>query len=210
MSQFFDAILSPVNLVLTIMLVLCLAYWLLVALGSIALDTLDIDLDADLDTAGDGGFSGGSIALGVGKFLNVGEVPLMILLSIYLLVLWLVGMFVHPWVGGWGVIVQVLALVPMGIVAALVTKLLTQPLASVFRKLREAEEAERHLNLVGMRGRVISGEVNERYGQIEVETQGNPVKLNARIAAGEADLAKGSEVVIVAQQDDNTYLVRGF
>ncbi|MEM1354375.1 MAG: hypothetical protein AAGC44_02375 [Planctomycetota bacterium] len=209
MSEFIDAMLSPVNLVLTVMLVFCLGYWLLVAFGSVALDSLDIELDTDLDT--DGGFGGGSIALGVGKFLNVGEVPLMILLSIYLLVLWLVGMFAHPWVGGWGVILQVLALVPMGIVAALVTKLLTQPLASVFRKMREDEEAERHLNLVGMRGRVISGEVNDRYGQIEVETTGNPVKLNARIATGDASVLKGREVVIVSEQEeDNTYIVRGF
>ncbi|MCC5830998.1 MAG: DUF1449 family protein [Phycisphaeraceae bacterium] len=236
MSELIEAILSPVNLVLTTLLGLLLFYWLLVIFGALTMDSLDVDLDghvdADLDfdggdvghiggdgildghhggAAGDSGLSGGAIMLNALRFFNVGEVPLMFLLSIFVLVLWVVGVASHTWVGEWSLLFQALMLVPFGIGAALITKVMTQPLVKVFRKLREEEMAERNLVLVGRRGRVVSGTLDERFGQVEVETSGAPLRFNARLTEPGEALKRGDEVVLVKQEPrTHVFLVRRF
>ena len=60
----------------SVMMVLILVYGLMVALGGLNLDLFDIDIDFDADVNIDGGVTSiGFVAL---KFLNIGNVPIMI------------------------------------------------------------------------------------------------------------------------------------
>ena len=211
MAEFIQAITSPVNLILTVLLACCMGYWLIVILGVLTPDAFDIDLDLDgngdidIDTGGSG-FGGTSLI----KFFNVGEVPLMILLSVFIGILWFVGVVIHPWVGGWSVLFQILALVPMAIGALLVTKLLTQPLKHIFRKLREEERAAPR-QFLGERCIVVSATADHKHGQAEFETGGAPLRLNIKTADQSETLTRGAEVVIVAERDEKgVYTVRGF
>lgn len=210
MSEFIDAIMSPVNFGLTLLLVASLGYWFMVIFGALAPDSLDFDFDmdgeADLDL--DTHSSTGGIALA--RFFNLGEVPLMVLLSVFLLVLWFTGVVLHPWIGGWSFIFQLLMLVPMTIGGLLVTKVLTQPFKSLLKQLRSGEDAGK-TQLVGQRCQVISAEVNDRAGQAEFQTTGAPLRLNIRTADAGQTLKKGDEAVIVADRDERgVYTVRGF
>ena len=219
MYEFIDAISSPFNLTLTICLVVMLGYWLMVIAGALGLDTLDLDLDGepelDLDTDIDAdhgpSLGSGSVAFSFARFFNVGEVPLMILLSIFVLALWTIGVLSYPWVGQWALILQLLVFLGFAVAALFLTKLATAPLATVFRKIKEQEAAEQAVQIIGKRGVVVSGQVTYRYGQVQIDTNGAPLRLNARTGDTDTVLNKGDEAVIVSRDADHGfYLVRGF
>lgn len=210
MSEFIDAILNPVNLVLTILLGACLLYWLMVCLGALDIDALDIDfdLDPDIDTDVD---TGGALAgTSLARFLNIGDVPLMILLSVFLFILWAVGVLTHRYIGDWSALLQLLMLVPMLIGAALLTKIVTTPLKKILKSLDNSEHSG-EIDFIGKRCTVCSGSLDSRSGQVEVTTQGSPIKLNAQLEGGDAPLTRGAEVVIVSYNPESgVYRVRGF
>ncbi len=218
MSIFIDAILSPVNLVLSLLLLGCLAYWAMVCFGALDIDSLDIDLDLDLDADIDADVdldvpdAGGSAIIGSSlmRFLNIGDVPLMVLASVFVFILWAAGVLTHRYVGEWSVLLQLALMVPMVIGAALLTKIATAPLKSVFNSL-EASEHSGEIDFIGKRCHVASGTLDDKHGQIEVKTDGSPIKLNAHLEAGAKPLTKGAEVVIVSYNPEaGVYRVRGF
>lgn len=211
MTEFIHAITSPVNLVLTVLLGCCMGYWLIVILGVLTPDAFDIDLDLDADgdvdvQTGGHGFGGASLI----KFFNVGEVPLMILLSVFIGILWFTGVVLHPYIGAWSILFQVLMVVPMAVGSLLLTKVLTQPLKSLFRQLREDEHAAPR-SFLGERCTIVSATATHKHGQAEFHTGGAPLRLNIRTSHEGEVLARGNEAVIVADRDDKgTYTVRGF
>ncbi|MFK7789016.1 MAG: hypothetical protein AB8C95_05895 [Phycisphaeraceae bacterium] len=209
MSEFIAAILSPVNLVLSVMLLCCVFYWLTVCLGALDIDTFDFDFDTDTDVDIDAG-SGGMSSISLMRFFNLGQVPLTVLASIFVLILWVVGVGSYRYIGDWGILLQLLILVPMLIGAALLTKALTNPLKRVFRDL-ERSESSGEIDFIGKRCFVVSGTLDNKHGQVEVATEGAPIKLNALLEGSDHPLLKGAEVVIVSQDPESgVYRVRGF
>jgi len=216
MQELIQAIQSPVNFALTVLLACFLMYWLVVVFGVIGLDALDFDfdidadVDADVDVDLDIGSAGSLGFLDVLRFFNVGEVPLMLLLSLFTLIMWVIGMLAHPWAGGGSVLVQILMLVPMGIAALFVTKFVSYPLKRVFARMKEDERAGQ-VELIGQRCRISSAAVDHVKGQAEFETAGAPLKLNVKTAEEGQTLSRGDEAVIVTDRDERgVYTVRGF
>jgi membrane protein implicated in regulation of membrane protease activity len=211
MSEFIDAILSPVNLVLSLLLLACLVYWVMVFLGALDIDLfdadVDVDADADLDLdAADHGLS----TISLMRFFNLGQVPLTVLASLFVLILWVIGVGTHRYVGDWSILLQLLALVPMFVVAALLTKVVSTPLKKLFRELERAESSG-EIDFIGKRCTVSSWTIDQNHGQVEVVTTGSPIKLNALLEGADHPLQKGAEVVIVSQDPDSgVYRVRGF
>lgn len=224
MLELLKASLAPGNLVLTGLLLLCIIYWVMVIAGALGMDSLDVDLDGSAAVDGEmkvpvdvGGEMGGVLegvrgaAVSVMKFLNFGEVPLMVLVTIALTLAWAVGVLSHVWVGGWAPYLQLLMLVPFLFAGFLAAKIITQPMKSVFRKFREQEEREQMFDLIGRRCRVVSGRADTTRGQVEVETEGAPLLLNARTTSADHVLKKGDEAVILAHDDrKNVYHIREF
>jgi hypothetical protein len=209
MSEFIEAILSPANLVLSIMLLCCMLYWVIVCLGALDIDAFDFDFDADADVDLDAG-SGGMWSVSLMRFFNLGEVPLTVLASIFILILWVVGVGSYRYVGDWGILLQLLILIPMIIGAALLTKALSTPLKRVFRDL-ERSESRGEYDFIGKRCYVVSGTLDNKHGQVEVATQGSPIKLNALLEGSDHPLPKGAEVVIVSHDSESgVYRVRSF
>ena len=101
MSEFIDAILSPVNLVLSIFLLGCFGYWAMVCLGALDIDVFDFDFDADGEVDVE---PGGTSSLSLIRFFNLGEVPLTVLASIFVLILWVVGVGTHRYIGDWSIL----------------------------------------------------------------------------------------------------------
>ena len=70
-----------VNLPVTVMLVTVLGYWLMVIVGVLGLDALELDLDVDGDLDADldgGGWLGSAL-----EFLYLGDVPVVIVGSFF-------------------------------------------------------------------------------------------------------------------------------
>lgn len=214
MSQFIEACTqSPVNLALTIALGFVMLYWLVVILGAVGIDSLDFDFDfdADVDGSGNGGIMGAGLGFSVLRFFHVGTVPLLVLMSVFLLTLWAVGVVSYRWIGNWGMVLQLLMLIPFGIGALLLTKLLTLPLQVLFEKIHAQEKAEQHVVLIGKRCNVVSLTADHKHGQVEVETAGSPLRLTVVTHQPDIVLNKGDEAVLVSQDaSTGVYTVRGF
>ncbi len=210
MTEFIDAIMTPVNFALTVLIGCLIVYWLVVMVGMADLDFLDLDLDVDTDADADVGGGGGHGLTSFLKFLNVGEVPIMILLSVFVAFLWLIGVLTKMWFGDWSLMVNLLALVPMVILGLLLTKFLTHPLRRLFEQLERDANAGK-VEVMGQRCKVISATLDDRHGQAEIETDGSPLRISVRLPAGSTPLNRGDEVVVVTERDERgVYTVRGF
>lgn len=209
MTEFIQAILSPVNLVFTVLMGCFFCYWLIVMIGMIDLDALDFEMDLDLDADVDAG-AGGGAWMGVLKFLNVGEVPLMILLSVFVMVMWLMGVLAHMLIGAWSIGVQLIALLPMLVLAGLATKVLTHPARKLFAQLDEDAKAG-SVTVLGQRCRVTSATVDDQFGQAEIETNASPVRINVKTPSKDVVLQRGEEAVVVIDRNEKgIYTIRGF
>ncbi len=164
MTEFLQPYISGPMLVPSIVLGLVCLYWLFVILGAFDLELFDFDLDLD---GGDGSaFDVGLVSL---KFLNLGDVPLMIWVSVFGLAFWIltalvvenpnVGLNARPWI----------IVLGCAFLAVVVTKFLTNPLRGRFTVKEPNTVAE-------MMGRecTISADTDQNHGQATVQTKAAP------------------------------------
>ncbi len=192
MTDFLQDCVSWPTLPATVLLCLTTGYWLLVIIGGADTDLLDVDLDADIDPGLDGHESAFGWGLASLKWLNLGEVPLMLWLSAFALPAWLMSMtfdrdLVNPgarelltaWARNFGV-------------ALIAAKLLTQPL----RGKLKFDEPNTASSLIGQRVIITTTEATPTFGQARYAApQGAPLMLNVRTVTGA--IPKGTSAFIV-------------
>lgn len=216
MREIWELTISPGVLPFSILLIPVACYWLLCLVGIADMDMFDVDFDADgnssiemdgdgsLDDGGDttDGSHGGGFLHGIMNFFNATDVPVMLVLSLLIVLLWMfamLGNLTMPLLGP--------SLVALGalVLALLGTKLLTAPLRPIFHKLNE-EEAD---PVIGKVARVRTSTIDEKGGQITLEHRGTTNYLNACIAPGSSEIVKNREVIIYGYDEDSgLYLVK--
>ncbi|WP_193212922.1 hypothetical protein [Luteolibacter marinus] len=206
MKEILELAISPQVLPLTILLVPVALYWVLNMLGAVDLDFLDVDFDTD-GPDGDSGDSGGMLSSAL-RIVNAKDVPLMVVLSVLVILLWTCAMLGNLWFnqaqsGTTGGIVALGSLAG----AVILTRFVVAPLKPLFRLLKSDDE--KHVPVIGRTGIVRTAEVDERSGQVEIENAGAPLYLNARVAAGSSPLPRDAEVIVIAHDaDTGVYTVR--
>ncbi|MCW1883898.1 hypothetical protein OKA04_04110 [Luteolibacter flavescens] len=206
MKEIWNLAISPQVLPLTLLLVPVALYWLLNLLGTLDLDFLDVDIDADGPDGGDS--SGGHWFHGALRFVNATDVPLMFVLTVLVILLWACTMIGNVWFdasqsGLTGGLIMGVSLVA----SVVMTRYVVAPLKPFFRMLRADDE--KHPPVVGRTGLVRTAWVDERTGQVEIEMQGAPLLLNAKVATGTLSLPKNTEVIVIAHDaDTGIYIVR--
>ena len=219
MQQIIEQATTWFNLPITILLVMVVLYWALAIFGLASSDALDLDLhavdaDIDLDAQTDMGptveahHGDGGMGLAVLKFLNFGQVPGMLVITVFVVLLWLgmvIGNFAFNADGL--VLVAVIVFLPVLLVSALLTKVLTLPMVPLFKSLNE--EGDTHESIVGSECRVRSGNVTDESGQAEVDREGASFLINVRIAPGREPLVKGDTALVVDQDmAADAYLIK--
>ena len=204
MINFLQELISPANLAVTVLMGLVLCYWLMVICGVLGMDVFDLELDADADLDLDGGVDAdadGSIFSDALHFMHLGDVPVMIVASIFVFVFWMLTITMNHYLNQDATIaVSFLWMAPNIVLSLLATKIVLMPLVTVF-KHRESK-AVTHENLIGLAGVVKTSEVNEQFGQIEIRIDGPPIVVNVRTQAGH-HLAKGDLAKIVSYNNSN-------
>lgn len=211
MKELWELAISPSVLPFTLLLVPVGVYWLLNVVGLLDLEFLDLDFDAD-----GGGSEGGDgdDAPGLGflqamlKVVNATDVPVMIVLSILIILLWTSAMVLNqvfnPDGGG---LAGALAAGGGLIAAVVLTRVVVTPLKPFFKLLKD--DPDDHLPVIGRTGTVRSASVDEASGQVEVVNKGAPLLLNARTVEGADPIPKGSEILVVRHDPDlDVYFVR--
>lgn len=203
MNEFLAMSVSAPVLPATVLLALVCFYWLLVMLGSLDLDFLDVDLEFDLDAEPSSLTSVGFVVL---RFLNIGNVPVMIWGSVFALTLWVVSslLFVYHDASSmqgesWPILQIVLRNVAISV---FLTKLFTTPLVGKFDPA-EPDTAE---DLVGRECVITTLEATVASGQASVSAVAAPHLLNVRTADG--TLSKGDSAEIIDyDREKRVYIV---
>lgn len=224
---------SEANFLPTMMLIVVVLYWMLMIFGVVGMDMFDIDVDVDtdlgmdLDAGIDGSFEtgdghhgeastvAGSTTTGSQSFLKeafdffyLSDVPIVIVGSAFAFSFWVSslisnGMF-NP---ALSFNVSLIWLIPNLVIALVSMRIMMMPMARILRK--SAPEDFTRSKMIGVVGRVVSRQVTDKFGEIEVrEPDGTEVILNACVAKGKKSLSKGDAAKIVSyNHDQGTFLV---
>lgn len=209
MIEFINECIQPVNLPVTILLGLVLMYWLMVIIGVFGMDVIDLDLDGDFDIEGgiDTNVDTGSVVGDFFRFMHMGDVPVMIVVSFFVVSMWIVTIITnHYFNTDFSWLITGFLIVPNLIVSLVATKIVVMPFATMFQHENDIELDRQ--DMIGRIGVVKTSEITHLFGQIEVAHDGPPVVLNARTGPDE-NLAQGDAAKIISYNAANdTYLVQ--
>lgn len=208
MIEFINETFQLVNLPATGLLVICLLYWLMVIVGAIGVDAIDIDFDTDLnvlDVDGDfdshvGGFS--SFA----ELMHLNHVPVVLVASVFAMLFWIACLCGNRLLNPGGNILIGLAIGSVSVAVCLfLTRLIIGPFAEGFKPHENDTTRDR---MIGMIGVVTTSEVTETFGQVSIKLDGPELVINARTNPDKNDLGKGDAAKVLAYDYENdTYLV---
>lgn len=175
----------------TVLLGLVAAYWLLVIAGAFEFDLLDVDLDIDSIIDAKQASLADWGMMGV-KWFNLGDVPLMVWMTVLALASWLITVtfdknVVSPTTGE---LVVILARnLALGVLAA---KIITQPLKGQLKHKEPNTSGE----LLGRTCVITTSEATPEFGYADCHVEdSSPLKLAVRTVAG--SIPKGATARIV-------------
>lgn len=207
-SEILDAAFTGPMLPITIFFLIVMSYWILVLLGLVGIETFDVDIDPDLPT--DPGTADSPVAGSVGssvlKFFHLGEVPLMIAVSIFAICWWGISLF--------GALVfdqsqtgaySLLWVGPSLIISLFLAKAILIPTGRFYRILDGSRDS--HVEIVGQTCTITSSEVTETFGQAEIKIDGPPLSIDVRAPSG-TKLGKWDQAIVVSHnKSNNTFVV---
>ncbi len=206
MFELFQAALTPHQILLSLLLVLVVLYWLLVILGALDFETdLPDDLsDSDAEVDHGHGVNTGGAWLTAGRFFGFSQVPIVVWMSFMILFMWFISLALNEmWNAEASAGQALLLLLPNLVLSAISTKLVTIPVAKLFKAMADADtEAE---EVIGRTGIVCTIEADERYGQLEISARGVPLLINVRTRPGEPSLPKGTPAQITEAGPDHAW-----
>lgn len=156
---------------------------------------VDADVDMDADIEADPGMQSPSFG-DIFGFLNVGKVPLMVVLMSLLTTWGMAGLIANAVLN----LPQNLQWVWVSYVVAFFCSFLgTRYISIALSKLfPESEKAISDVQLLGLRGRVISGQITTTFGTARVQVPDGPeLTVSCRAKSGEAPPVKGDTVVLI-------------
>lgn len=218
MTELIHLAMAPWTLPFTVVLGLCLVYWLLMMVGFLEMDAIDAHLDLQGDVhAGDahihvdgeaphdaranGSHHGGGFISSCFEFLNIIDVPVMVVLSILTIFGWGFSMLVnHLFNPGNSAVLGFALLVPNFLLAVVLTHYMTKPFKKLFRSL--STDVHNPVELIGRVCTVQTGEVSNAFGQAEVDIAGASITLNVR-SLGDEKFHRGDKVLILEEDKKN-------
>ncbi|MBE6089089.1 MAG: DUF1449 family protein [Clostridium beijerinckii] len=195
MSELIKNALTGVNIIPTAILGLVLLYWITVIIGVIDFNLFDFDVDVDAE-----------VFQGVLIFMNLKDIPFMVVFSILSLVFWILSMMLHRLPIEPGGFINGVILVPILIISLLITKMITKPLKKLFKK--DYEDGIAQEGVIGQLVTMVSTIKDGRLGQGEIKTEGASILINVKAEKEEENFYK-NEVAYVYRKDDekNIYYI---
>lgn len=227
MSDIIHALFYPLsNAIMSGLMVVVLLYWISsflgIGFGDMDIDAdfgadihSDVDADSGVDTDNQGGSSthsdvddthvkhensGDGVFMKFLKFMNIGKVPFMLVLSTLKFFTW-AGSLITTQVtvaGNWGW-KSVFILIPCFIIGIFLTKFATNPLAKFLKKT--GYHGEESIEFLGRSGKMLSSIRDNKIGSAEFFIEKNPIKLNVISHSGD-EIKYGDTVMITDESKD--------
>ena len=179
----------------SILLLIVLFYWLTVIAGLLDTDFMDVELDVD-----------GDVELSLGEsllaFINVGDVPLMIIISILSIFLWSFSIVSNEvFHVSSSFVLGSVSLIGNLILSVLLTKYCTRPLVKVFRKLNKEAKP---IDMLGKVCTLILPATQNQLGQAEVLDNHNTILVHVKAWKDET-ITKGERALIIEKDTTNQF-----
>ncbi len=226
MQELFNAAFSSINLFPTILLLLILAYWLFVIVGALDMDFLNIevdtgdidvdvdadvevDMDADADIDSDVDTHGALISMNsVLTFFNLGRVPFMLLLSFFILPMWIISILTNHIIHNQSLAIAFLLLIPNIILSLVVSKVLTTPFAVLYTRMSKNNDAG--FKYTGKICKIILPASDNRIGQAEINHNNSTYRINVQTKEG-TQIEKGESALVINYiENKKCYLVEPY
>ncbi len=211
-KELLSACVQPFNVPFTFLLVVTLLYWISVIAGAVDVEALDLDVDADADVDVDadadadaGGESSGVVTSAL-RFMNAGEVPVAITLSLLFISMWVIAVMTNHYLNprSSSLLAAVFAL-PNIVASVFVAKYVGWPFRWIFGQFDKGTE-QREV-MIGKVCRVLTSQVSSEIGQAEISTDGASLRINVLTEGGEV-LKKGDEAVVTDfSKERNVYTI---
>jgi len=199
MNQFHQTATSFPTLIYTILLMICMAFWLVGLLGFGGFDTIDIDTDFDADTGNPEGMAGFLLRY------NLNHVPFTIILTFFALFGWILSfliiVYLRPLIPIWVLsnVFNVVVLVGSAYLSLLLTAQAIRPIRKLFITLNVDEK----VYIVGQNAIIRSSQANHISGEALLNDGGAGILLNVRTSSENEVFKKGDEVVIIEELTEN-------
>lgn len=213
MSGIIELLFHPLsNAIMTVLTGVTALYWITTfvagdlfgdagAEGDVRVHGADVDTDVagdSDDVAEDKGFFQKAL-----EFVNVGKVPFMMVYSVFKFFAWIITLSASVVLGlaswGWK---SVIILIPVFLVAYIITRYATKPLVKVYHAMGyNGEEPHELLGRIGRMRSTISGDM---IGAAEVKIQSDIVRINVKSKTGEA-IRYDAEVMIADESADKKF-----
>lgn len=203
-QEFLTTAFSPVNTVLSVLLILAVIYWLFTIITGLDID-IGLDTDLDIDTSAPDGHvdipDDPSAWIQFLKFLNLDIIPITYFLTISLFLTWLGSIYLEVF-ASFEIWVSALLVVPMFVISMLLTKWILKPLNPFFREINHKGEVSH--DFLGRQGRMKSTIHGSKIGILEVFIGSDPMTLMVKSKDGER-IEHGTIVYIVDEADGRKY-----
>jgi hypothetical protein len=204
--ELLQASISQNQILYTLALGLVVVYWSMVIIGVLNFDTdvPDALMDGDGVTDFSHDASTGSVWLSTSRVFGFAKVPIVVWASFLILFMWFFSLVLNRFGNPEATTLRALLLVgPNFIISAIITKIVTIPVARLFSAMSESDpEAE---VVLGRAGVITTMEADESYGQVEITGKGAPLLINVRTLPGSASLKKGASVKITSAGPDHKF-----
>lgn len=232
MQELFNAAFSSVNIFPTILLLVILAYWLFVIVGALDMDFLnvevdtgdidvdidanvdveaDIDMDGDLDADADLDTDTGDVLISMNSilgFFNLGKVPFMLLLSFFILPMWIISILTNHIIHNQSLFIALLLLIPNIILSLVVSKVLTTPFAILYTRMIKNNDAG--FKYAGKMCKIILPASDNRIGQAEINHNNSTYRINVQTKEG-TQIEKGESALVINYiENKKCYLVEPY
>lgn len=187
---------SGVNIIPTVLLGLMLFYWIFAIIGMFDFELIDFDME---------GADGGPFdALAI--FLNVGEVPFALVLSLIIINNWIIAMMMYFAPIESGGLISGLLLIPIFIASVLITKFQIIPIRYMIENSKRPN---------GISDRVLEkactllSDANEnKLGQADIPRNGASIVVNVLPENAHESFTKGEHAVVIRKDEEkNIYYI---
>ncbi|OPZ88733.1 MAG: hypothetical protein BWY74_03013 [Firmicutes bacterium ADurb.Bin419] len=203
MLELLKTSITGVNLIPTTLLGIVVLYWIIVIIGAIDIDFFDFDLDLP-----DGDIVSNPFYEFLG-FLNIGDIPFMLVLSVFSLSFWIIAMSISVSSFVSAMWISAVLLLPNLVVSLFITKVVTYPLKGLFRGILKDTESE--IKIEGQLCTLLCDITYGRLGQAEIDRVGSSILINVKIDDEQENMYKGDKAFVIKKDSDkDCYIIKKF
>jgi len=234
LSNLIDILFSPVNITLTVLMLILVLYWGVTMISGVDFDVdIDVDVDIDIDADIDTNIEGGNIdfqdisSTEVNKddvvktrkkplkwwqvvliFFNFIGLPFMFTFTCWIFIWWMITTITTTLTGSYqntlGYVIMLIGFFP----ALILTKIFTTPFKGFFKNLNKDGDAP--IEIIGRRGICLSKIKNDKMGSAEVVVDNTPLSIYVKSINGNLIEFREPILIIKQSKDKNYYYAQSY